>query len=601
MNTLSNSIQAFAKPLKDILFEKKYKVDFFQREYKWQRKHIEQLLVDLEASFESNFDLSHSREAVADYNTYYLGPIVISEKSGIRSIVDGQQRLTSLTLLLIYLNNNQSIEDGKEDLEPYIMSKKYGKVSFNIEVPDRTEILTALHSRTQISDDLLKDESVANMLDRFHDIEALFPAINTNKLSMFIDWLKEKVIFVEIIAYTDENAYTIFETMNDRGLNLTPTEMLKGYLINNIRNEDRISEINNVWKEKISQLHSFNNLEDLEFMRAWLRAKYADSIRGKIKGSGNEDFEKIGTRFHTWVKDNHKKIGLNTPDSYYYFIQTDLIFFADIYLKLLKGLNGKLNILNRLQLSSYWTLASSLVYPFLLASIDKLDDEETIIEKIRVSTSFLDCYTTYRTLAGKPITQTSVRNYIYQVVKKIRNQNVDALRNILSQELMESEDWKVNLLNFDCEKTNPFFLKYILARMSFYVDQVLNFAEYPFNDLMVPRKKNRYSLVRIADSSEEIRTGEFDLNSFQFELRPLVLLGNYMIIRNQLKSEFEFRLAEERIPLLSTERFLFASIQKTDYTPFSLSSTKEVTEEFIRERTKTYENIIRKVWNPHEL
>lgn len=34
---------------------------------------------------------------------------------------------------------------------------------------------------------------------------------------------------VEIVAYSDENAYTIFETMNDRGLNLTPSEMLKGF------------------------------------------------------------------------------------------------------------------------------------------------------------------------------------------------------------------------------------------------------------------------------------------------------------------------------------------------------------------------------------
>ena len=47
----------------------------------------------------------------------------------------------------------------------------------------------------------------------------------------FLDWLKYNVVLVEITAYSDDNAYTIFESMNDRGLNLTSTEMLKGYVL----------------------------------------------------------------------------------------------------------------------------------------------------------------------------------------------------------------------------------------------------------------------------------------------------------------------------------------------------------------------------------
>ena len=47
-------------------------------------------------------------------------------------------------------------------------------------------------------------------------------------LPYFIDWLIENVHLVEITAFSDEDAYTIFETMNDRGFSLTPTEMLKG-------------------------------------------------------------------------------------------------------------------------------------------------------------------------------------------------------------------------------------------------------------------------------------------------------------------------------------------------------------------------------------
>jgi len=54
---------------------------------------------------------------------------------------------------------------------------------------------------------------------------------------------------VEITAYTDEDAYTIFETMNDRGLSLNPLDMLKGYLFANITDQRKRNEATNVWKK----------------------------------------------------------------------------------------------------------------------------------------------------------------------------------------------------------------------------------------------------------------------------------------------------------------------------------------------------------------
>jgi uncharacterized protein with ParB-like and HNH nuclease domain len=55
MSSITDNIQADAKKLTELLHNKKYVVDYFQREYKWERKHIEQLLVDLEAAFIANF------------------------------------------------------------------------------------------------------------------------------------------------------------------------------------------------------------------------------------------------------------------------------------------------------------------------------------------------------------------------------------------------------------------------------------------------------------------------------------------------------------------------------------------------------------------
>jgi uncharacterized protein with ParB-like and HNH nuclease domain len=103
MSKLTNKIEAHDRTVSLVLENKKYTVDYFQREYNWQKKHIEQLVTDLTSAFLNEYEAGDSREAGGEYNNYYLGPFVVSERGGQRSIIDGQQRLTSLTLLLIYL------------------------------------------------------------------------------------------------------------------------------------------------------------------------------------------------------------------------------------------------------------------------------------------------------------------------------------------------------------------------------------------------------------------------------------------------------------------------------------------------------------------
>ncbi len=98
MSKLTNKIEANDRTVYDVLDDKKYTVDYFQREYKWEERHIEQLVSDLASAFLSDFRPEHKRTDITDYNSYYLGPFVVSNKEGQRSIIDGQQRLTSLTI-----------------------------------------------------------------------------------------------------------------------------------------------------------------------------------------------------------------------------------------------------------------------------------------------------------------------------------------------------------------------------------------------------------------------------------------------------------------------------------------------------------------------
>lgn len=214
---LNSKIDAHDITLAGILDKAKFTIDYFQREYRWEEKHISQMLDDLTSAFLTKFDANHDREEVENYNSYYMGPIVMSSDRGTLSIIDGQQRLTSLTLLLIYLKNRQENLEEKEAIDTLIFSEKYGKKSYNMYVEEREKCLDSLFRTGSYEPAKDEDESVLNLTARYTNIGELFPdEIDDSALPYFISWLKEKLIFVRIVTYSEENAYMIFETMNDR-------------------------------------------------------------------------------------------------------------------------------------------------------------------------------------------------------------------------------------------------------------------------------------------------------------------------------------------------------------------------------------------------
>ena len=73
------------RTVRELLGGRKYAIDYYQREYKWQSKQVAELIDDLSAKFLESYEESHERSAVADYGHYFLGSIIISDKDGERS------------------------------------------------------------------------------------------------------------------------------------------------------------------------------------------------------------------------------------------------------------------------------------------------------------------------------------------------------------------------------------------------------------------------------------------------------------------------------------------------------------------------------------
>jgi uncharacterized protein with ParB-like and HNH nuclease domain len=560
MSKLTNKIEAHDRKVSEVLENKKYTVDYFQREYNWQRRHIEQLINDLTGSFLNEYQQGDKRTEGENYNNYYLGPFVVSEKAGQRSIIDGQQRLTSLTLLLIYLNNLQKTQKLDEKIEPMIFSEHRGMKSFNIQVEERRNCLEKLFQTGVYAVRKGDDPSTVNMTERYNDIVELFPEeIKGDSLPFFIDWLKYNVVLVEIIAYSDDNAYTIFETMNDRGLNLTPTEMLKGFILSRFNQPAKRIKANDDWKKAIESLKAFDSNEDQSFFQAWLRACYADSIRPGKAGSQNEDFEKIGTRFHSWVRDNLPKMKLDPERSedFERFVTEDFKFYLGAYLRILHAQEALLPSLQHVFYIARWGIATSQSYPLMLAPLSPGDAPEVVDAKIDLVARYIETFVVRRSINFRKFSASSIRYTMYSLVKEIRGKDLPALRALLAAKLKELDASWSEFKHFGIHGQNRKFVKFLLSRITAYVEQGAGMTS-TFQTYHESPGGKPFEVEHIWADDMALQTEKFEDASDFSDWRASI--GALLLLPNGTNQSYSDKPYAEKLPHYQKENLLARSL-----------------------------------------
>lgn len=505
-------IQGKTRTVRELLSGAKYGIDYYQREYKWQTKQMVELVSDLTGAFLEDYQEAHQRQDVANYGHYFLGSIVISQRDNERLIVDGQQRMTSLTLLLLYLHSQQKGRDDAEPVEELIFSKKFGTKSFNLNVPERNDCMEALFD-DKVYDTIDQSESVQNLIGRFHDIADAFPQeiAGTKALPYFVDWLLEKVHLVEITAYADADAYTIFETMNDRGLSLSNTDMLKGYLLASITDASKRAEANKEIKHWLLTFAKRDNDRDTketeaDFFKAWLRAKYAADIRERKKGAKPEDFDLIGTEYHRWVRNKQALIGLSTSDQFNDWVKKDLRFFARMYLDLLAASESLVPGLESVRFNADHGFTQQ--FQVLLAPLVPSDDDATVKAKLRLTADYLDCWLNRRLWNFKSIDYSTLQYATFLLTKELRNLSLPELRDKLIARLTSDQTEfplteQPSLINWNAKS-----LHRQLARFTHWVEeqsgQPGRYLEY-----IVRSGKNAYEIEHLWANHFERHADEF--------------------------------------------------------------------------------------------
>lgn len=464
----SREIDGKGKTVRELLAGRKYSIDYYQREYKWHSKQVAELIDDLAAKFLESYEPGHERDAVAAYGHYFLGSIIVSDKDGHKFIIDGQQRLTTLTLLLIFLQHQLDEEEQKGQIADLIFSQRFGKRSFNMDIPERAACMEALYTgQEMVSNDL--SESVANVIGRYADIDEYFPAkLRDEALPYFVDWLIESVHLVEITAYSDGDAYTIFETMNDRGLSLSPADMLKGYLLANIADPDNRRHAESVWKRRTRALQELGKDEDADGIKAWLRSGYADSIREKKRGAVSEDFDLIGTEFHRWVRDHEDRIGLTSSTDFLHFIDQDFTFYSQWY----ERLRNASKVLTRGLESVFFNAEHNftLQYPVLLAPLRVDDAEEELLRKVRVTAAYIDILLYRRIWNWRAIDYSTMQYAMFVVMREIRGKDTPELVSLLRDRLDSETETFLSNEHFRLHGMNGRQIHRLLARMTEFVE-----------------------------------------------------------------------------------------------------------------------------------
>lgn len=228
----------------------------YQRPYSWGDDEVITLFDDL-----WEFSIDRTQEGGA--RSYFLGSIVSYKENEVSQIIDGQQRLTSLFLLLRAIFKNLESEENKTAEVTNFISKikpALWKENEMTGLEDRGQMLLTSDVVSDSGNEILRrileiGETLPNATDnysrnynKFAELYEIKAKHSPNQIYHFINAVLNHTILLPIDADDQETALTIFNTLNNRGLPLSDADIFKSYLYKRLDDEGK-SDFIRKWKE----------------------------------------------------------------------------------------------------------------------------------------------------------------------------------------------------------------------------------------------------------------------------------------------------------------------------------------------------------------
>lgn len=250
--------------------EKQFVIPIYQRVYSWEKEQCKQLWDDIiktggndqiEGHFIGSIVFVHDGIYTTNYNELL--------------IIDGQQRLTTITLLFIALRNHSSDEVKRKEIESYLInSNKDGDKKFRLILSesDKDTLLSLIDKNKRKPSELS-----LKITENFKLFEEWIRK-NTDKLETIFKGLKKLMIVWIALEKGKDDPQLIFESMNSKGVELTKTDLIRNYIIMETEVKKQEDFYNQYWRameEDFKQSKKQSKKEDLfnQFVRHYLTIK----------------------------------------------------------------------------------------------------------------------------------------------------------------------------------------------------------------------------------------------------------------------------------------------------------------------------------------
>lgn len=442
-------------------FKEFYIVPDYQREYVWEaEKHVIQLLNDMYDAYSANKD-----------KEYFIGTTVVFNNNGQLELIDGQQRTTTLFLMLCAFRNiykkynlstsvmdkaifDSNLDDNGEEVQKYRLELQYA---------DSTNILESIaNNLTNIQ---TTSNSSVRLVEAYNCIEQFVnDNINNddNELKALFMYFFRKLKYIQILTPDINDALKIFETINDRGAGLNPMDLLKNLVFRHAgrQNFDRLKER---WKYLVNILEQANE-KPLRFLRYFIMSNYPHpDNNGDSKKPENIVRE---DQIYDWLNHHAQECGY---DSHPFDFVELLIDNARCYVNFssAKDAHGNTNI----YLDNIVKLAGAA---FKQHQILLLTARKFPVEMFDLLCKSIETYLFYFLF-----TKEQAKIYEKQFAKwdliLANVSDIDQLKDFIAAEMQpriaEKElEYKARFLSFSENDLQKYRIKYILAKFTQYVD-----------------------------------------------------------------------------------------------------------------------------------
>ncbi|MDY0017634.1 MAG: DUF262 domain-containing protein [Candidatus Delongbacteria bacterium] len=491
-----------------------YYIDFYQRQYKWDEKPVKRLLEDIFYKFNEEFKINKDsdlpiKQLISKYSWYYLNTYVTNIIDGKIYIVDGQQRLTTLTLILVKLYHLSLKLDSK--LTNWIKNKIVGQSGYELEFwmnhEEHNNTLSALLDGKKLEKINVKSGITAqNMVKNYQIIDKWLDKELNNiyKLESFAFYFLHRLVLVNLSVDIKE-VPMVFEVINDRGVRLKPYEILKGKLLGQIEKDELVSlKFNEIWDKSVDKVNTFKEDEIDQFFVYYLKAKLADTKATAQKFDNDYHRIMFDDEFNSFLnlKHNSKKVKL--------FLQNQFKYYTELYIKILSLKNQ----FDESQPFVYFNSLTEMDTQFLLILSACVLNDEDEDEKIFIVSQQVDRLFCFLQLQ-RSYNSNEFATAVYKLSAEIRDKNVNEIKLAFDKYLLDlladARGVKVNVpLSYGFFKETGIeldkrFKRYFFARIEKFLADSMNLQmKHSMYDLVQNTgAKNGFHIEHILSENKE--------------------------------------------------------------------------------------------------